>query len=408
MSAPEIAVRTSGLSKAFRIYTNKWYRLQSALTHSGNHSKTLWALKDINIEVPRGTTLGVIGQNGAGKTTFLQLLAGLLKPTDGEVQVTGNVATLLELGAGFQYELSGRENIFFSCGLRGFSRSQVARRIDEIIAFAELEQFIDQPIQHYSSGMLLRLAFATAIHVQPDVLLVDEIFSVGDAAFQHKCANKFRELQSNGTTIVLATHDMAAVKSLCHAAMLLDAGKMVMFGHPADVSNLYLKMISERIAQQQTMKPSPKQPTFSRHGSGEAQILSVQVFSNSQQTEIVPFGEEVTFRFLVHYFADIPESILGFYIRDQYGNDLIGINTHEEGKRIGPMRKGEQLEVEFTLPLYLRPGSYSVSPGLAYHPNEMQYLDWINHAVVLQIQSNSNQKVHGFFWVPNEITIRKL
>src|SRR5688572_14048092 len=180
MNARGNAVEVRGLGKAFRTFDSNWHRLRSALLHSGNHSRVLWALRDLTLDVAEGSTLGVIGQNGFGKTTFLQLLALLLRPTEVNVHVQGRVATLLDLGAGFQHDLTGRENIFFSCGLRGFSRNDIADRIDEIIAFAELERFIDDPIKHYSSGMLLRLAFATAIHVQPDVLLIDEVFSVGD------------------------------------------------------------------------------------------------------------------------------------------------------------------------------------------------------------------------------------
>ncbi len=253
---PAIAVRAMDLGKSFRYYDNKWYKLRGALFHSGNHARDFWALRNLNLELPKGTTLGIIGQNGSGKTTFLQLLAGLLKPTEGAVEVHGNLATLLELEGGFQHDLTGRENIFVSCGLRGFSRKKVEQRINDIIGFAELEDFIDHPIKHYSSGMLLRLAFATAIHVEPDVMLIDEVFAVGDMAFQHKCAKKFRELQLKGTTIVLATHDMTAVKSLCHHAILLDGGRTLLTGNPDDVTNRYIQLIADRIAQKESLERS--------------------------------------------------------------------------------------------------------------------------------------------------------
>jgi lipopolysaccharide transport system ATP-binding protein len=403
---PAISIRATGLGKAFRYYDNKWRRLHGAILSGRNHAHELWALRNLNLELASGMTLGIIGRNGSGKTTLLQLLAGLLKPTEGKVELHGSLATLLELEGGFLHELTGRENIFVSCGLRGFSKKEVEKRIDEIIRFAELEKFIDHPIKHYSSGMLLRLAFATAINVQPDVLLIDEVFSVGDMAFQHKCARKFRELQSRNTTIVLATHDIAAVKSLCDQALLLDEGRVVRFGIPEDVTNYYLSLISEKIAVDDAKQAHhvEENEKMLRHGSGEAKVTGVELVSAS---EIVLFGEAITFRFHLEYFTDVDESILGFFIRDRYGNDLIGINTHEEGKPIGPRKKGDRLTIEFKLTLHLREGTYSVSPGLSYHPTEPRYLDWIDNAVVFQMGAPpTGQRVHGFLWVPNEIEIK--
>jgi lipopolysaccharide transport system ATP-binding protein len=328
-----------------------------------------------------------------------------MKPTEGEVEIHGNLATLLELETGFTHDLTGRENIYVSCGLRGFSKKDVSSRIDRIIEFAELEKFIDHPIKHYSSGMLMRLAFATAINVQPDVLLIDEVFAVGDMSFQHKCAKKFRELQSRGTTIVLATHDMTAVKSLCHQAVLLDTGRVLSMGNTEEVTNRYLNLIAEKIAEEEKVRPATiPQGGASRHGSGEGKIISIEILVNNSPVEVVSFGENATFRFHLEYFADVPESILGFFIRDRYGNDLIGINTHEEGNHIGPRKKGDRIAIEFTLPLFLREGSYSVSPGLSYHPVYPRYLDWFDNAAFFQVNT-SNKRVHGFFWVSNEIKI---
>lgn len=407
----EIAIHARGLGKSFRYYDNRWHKLRGALFQSGNHAQVYWALRNLNLELPQGTTLGVIGQNGSGKTTLLQLLAGLLKPTEGEVSVRGNLATLLELEGGFQHELTGRENIFVSCGLRGFSKKNVEKRIDHIISFAELEKFIDHPIKHYSAGMLMRLAFATAINVEPDVMLIDEVFAVGDMAFQHKCAKKFRDLQARGTTIVLATHDMTAVKSLCQQAILLNAGQVACFGTPEEVTNRYLRLIADTIALQEQERPYQENHTgeraISRHGTGEAKIVSVEILVNNHPIGAVSFEEQVTFRFGLEYFTEVEESILGFFIRDRYGNDLIGINTHEEGMRIGPKKKGDRLVIDFKLPLHLREGTYSVSPGLSYHPTDRRYMDWIDHAAIFQMKA-SDRRIHGFFWVPSEITIKEI
>ncbi|HEY7160175.1 MAG TPA: Wzt carbohydrate-binding domain-containing protein, partial [Acidobacteriota bacterium] len=335
------------------------------------------------------------------------------------------------LGSSFQSETTGRENIFVSAGLSGFTRRDIEKKVDDIIAFSELEEFIDRPVKHYSSGMLMRLAFATAINVQPDVLLIDEVFAVGDMAFQHKCTRKLRQLQDHGATIVIVTHDMLAVKSLCNLALLLEHGKAVSFGNPDDVTNEYLSLTAKKIALQdsngngnghgnsvQQMHSNPSHhdfqetlvetPKMHRHGSGEAKIRAVHIVdSESKPVEVVSFGEAVRFLFHIEYLEDVEESGLGFYLRDRYGNDILGINTFEEKQDLGSRKKGDRLIVEFKLPLFLRPGSYSVSPGLSYHRSEPRYLDWIDNALFFQVdRPSSGRHVYGFMHVPNEVNIQ--
>lgn len=429
MSTDAALIEVRNLGKRFRFYSSRWAKLRGSLLPGSNHAQELWALRDINLALHRGTTLGVIGFNGSGKTTLLQILACLLKPTEGSVSVRGRLATLLELGSSFQSETTGRENIFVSAGLSGFTRRDIEKKVDEIIAFSELEEFIDRPVKHYSSGMLMRLAFATAINVQPDVLLIDEVFAVGDMAFQHKCTRKLRQLQDHGATIVIVTHDMLAVKSLCNLALLLDHGKTVLFGNPDDVSNEYLSLTAKKIALQdsngnghskpvqqihsevsnhafqETLVESPK---MHRHGSGEAKIRAVQILdSESKPVDVVSFGEAVSFLFHIEYLEDVQESGLGFYLRDKYGNDILGINTFEEQQDLGSRKKGDRLIVEFKLPIFLRPGSYSVSPGLSYHRSEPRYLDWIDNALFFQVDPpSSGRYVYGFMHVPNQVNIQ--
>lgn len=430
MLAPstQAAIQVENLGKRFRFYNNKWRRLAGAFFPSSNHSEELWAVRDLNFDVPRGTTLGVIGANGSGKTTLLQLLAGVIRPTEGKISAAGNLATLLELTSGFQPDFTGRENIFVSGGLRGFSRREVERKLDEIIEFSELEDFIDRPVKHYSTGMLMRLAFATAINVEPDILLVDEVFAVGDISFQHKCTRKFRELQKRGATILLVSHDMTAVKSLCNLALLLDHGLQIRFGSPEEVTNHYLNLMAQKIANEtlreigseieadlepvaqeflRNLKPGEK---MHRHGSGEAKICAIQVLnSKSLPTELVSFGEEVTVRFYLEYFTDVPYSGIGFYVRDRYGNDVVGINTFEEGKSLGSRKKGDKVIVDFSLCLQLRSGSYSISPGLSYHRNEPRYLDWIDNATFFQMEKPpSGKEIYGFMHIPNRVSIQLL
>lgn len=424
-------VEVRNLGKRFRFYSTRWAKLRGSLLPGSNHAQELWALRDINLDLHRGTTLGVIGFNGSGKTTLLQILASLLKPTEGSVSVHGRLATLLELGSSFQPETTGRENIFVSAGLSGFTRRDIDKKVDEIIAFSELEEFIDRPVKHYSSGMMMRLAFATAINVQPDVLLIDEVFAVGDMAFQHKCTRKLRQLQDHGATIVIVTHDMLAVKSLCNLALLLDHGKTVSFGNPEDVTNQYLSLTAKKIALQDSngngnghgksvqqihlnssqyeFKESlVETPKMHRHGSGAAKICAVQILnSQSEPIDVITFGEQVRFLFHIAYLEDVQESGLGFYVRDRYGNDILGINTFEEKQDLGSRKKGDRLIVEFKLPVFLRPGSYSVSPGLSYHPSEPRYLDWIDNALFFQVDRPlSGRHVYGFMHVENQVNIQ--
>jgi len=421
------AIQLSDVGKCFRYYQSKWHRISGALFSSKNHYRELWALRHINFSLQPGTTLGIIGQNGSGKTTLLQIIAGLLKPTEGQVSVEGKLATLLELGGGFQAELSGRENIFVSGGLLGFSRRAIESKVDEIIRFSELEEFIDRPIKHYSSGMLMRLAFSAAISVQPDILLIDEAFAVGDMAFQHKCTRKFRELQQRGATILLVTHDMMAVKSLCNHALLLDHGKPMILGTPEEVTNAYLNLIAQRIANQEKMEADQQQtgpvltstreefhqnvqdsPRLHRHGSGEGKIRGIQIL-NSQMApaDVLLFGEDATFRFYIEYMADVAESGLGFYVRDKYGNDVVGINTFEEGRSLGSRNRGDKLIIEFKLPVHLKPGSYTISPGFSYHRSEPRYLDWIDSAALFEVHKPATgQEIYGFMYVPNQVSVR--
>jgi len=424
MSQPSIQVENLG--KCFRYYNNKWQRLRGLLAGSSNHAQEIWALRKLNFALQPGTTLGIIGANGSGKTTLLQLMAGLMKPTEGSVHVEGRLATLLELGSAFQHELTGRENIFASAGLRGFSRREINGKLEEIIHFSELEEFIDHPVKHYSSGMTMRLAFATAINVEPEVLLIDEVFSVGDMAFAHKCVRKFRQLQAKGVTIVLVTHDMIAVKSFCNRALLLDRGKQILFGSPEEVTNRYLSLVAEKIAKEDPLPPAeenvsisevdivefpaglPETPKMHSHGSGQGRIRGIQILNSKlDRVQRISFGEEVTFRFFLEYCADVPVSGLGFYIRDRYGNDIVGINTFEEQTPLGTRKKGDRLIVDFKLPLYFAAGSYSVSPGFSYDPSEPRYLEWIDNAVFFEMEKPlSGKQIYGFAYIPNQVSVQ--
>ncbi len=235
-----VAVEVKDVWKKFRIYHDRVYSLKERIIFWGRQkAEDFWALKGINLTVPKGTTVGLIGRNGSGKSTLLKIISRILYPTKGEVKVNCRVSTLLELGAGFHPDFTGRENIFLNASILGLTRKQTKERLSEIISFAELGDFIDNPVRNYSSGMYMRLGFAVAVHVDPDILLIDEVLAVGDMAFQEKCLAKIKELQKRGTTIIFVTHSPQQVEELCHMAVWLDRGEVRMQGPAKEVARAY-------------------------------------------------------------------------------------------------------------------------------------------------------------------------
>src|SRR5437588_1472707 len=229
------AIEVDGVSKRFRLYQEKYQSLKERAIHFGRIPyEDFWALRDINLDVQQGETFGLLGRNGSGKSTLLKCIAGILQPTDGTIETVGRLAALLELGAGFHPELTGRENVFLHASILGLTRRDIERRFDDIVAFAELEHFIDNQVKHYSSGMYVRLGFAVAVNLEPDVLVVDEVLAVGDEAFQRKCMDRVKQFQKEGRTIVFVTHDAERVRQICDRAVVLEDGRMISFGKPGE------------------------------------------------------------------------------------------------------------------------------------------------------------------------------
>jgi ABC-2 type transport system ATP-binding protein len=240
------AVEITDLSKKFRIYHDKANNLKErAIFWNRNKADDFWALRDINLSISKGTTVGLIGRNGSGKSTLLKIISRILYPTDGQVRVNGRVSTLLELGAGFHPDYTGRENIFLNASILGFSRKDIKEQLDDIIAFADLGDFIDNPVRNYSTGMYMRLGFSVAVHVKPDILLVDEVLAVGDLAFQDKCMQKIKEMQQRGVTIIFVSHAPKQVEKLCDHAVWLDSGEVRMQGPAPGVTNSYAAFMGQ-------------------------------------------------------------------------------------------------------------------------------------------------------------------
>lgn len=400
------ALRVEAVSKQYRIYDRPADRLKETLTRGRwKAHREFWALKDISFEVEAGTTTGIIGPNGSGKSTLLQIVTGTLEPTHGSVWLEGRVAALLELGAGFNPEFTGLENIFMNAALMGLSRSETEGLLPEIASFAEIGDFIYQPLKTYSSGMYIRLAFAAAIAASPQILIIDEALAVGDAVFQHRCTRRIKQMQDNGTTILFVSHDPGAIRALCSRAILLNGGRMEADGTPGEVLNHYQKIIMARetaYAEISSSTPADDEEVFTlddaahatapgytfRHGNGDAEILKVDLLNTSRhRVELVETGEQVLLRMYVLFHKAVEEPVFGFLIRNRHGIHLYGTNTDIQQAGIGPVQKGEIVEASFSFNCWLAPDSYSIT--VAAHTVDAISFDWLDGALFFQIVSAS-------------------
>lgn len=403
-----IALRVEGVSKQYRIYDHPGDRLKESLTRGRwKCHREFWALSDVSFEIEAGTTTGIIGPNGSGKSTLLQIITGTLEPTHGRVLSDGRIAALLELGAGFDMEFTGIENIFMNASLLGFSRRQTEALLPEIERFAEIGSFIHQPVKTYSSGMYVRLAFSIAVSTAPQILIIDEALAVGDAVFQHRCTRRIKELQEEGVTILFVSHDPGAIRALCSRAILLNGGRIEADSKPSDALNRYQKLIMAREeaydtrdepAATQTGEDESAQLTeerrsseplryLYRHGDKSAEFLSVEILDASRRAvEVVETGSVIIIRERVVFHTDVDEPVCGFLIRNRHGIHLYGSNTDLLEINFGAVRRGEVIEVNFALNAWLASGLYSLT--VAVHTREGVSLDWIDGVSYFRVASN--------------------
>jgi ABC-type polysaccharide/polyol phosphate transport system ATPase subunit len=392
------ALRVESISKQYRIYNRPSDRLKETVTRGRWRAhREFWALKDISFEIEAGTTTGIIGPNGSGKSTLLQIITGTLEPTHGRVWLEGRVAALLELGAGFNAEFTGIENIFMNASLLGLSRAETEALLPEIASFAEIGDFIYQPLKTYSSGMYVRLAFAVAIAVSPQILIIDEALAVGDAVFQHRCTRRIKEMQENGTTILFVSHDPGAIRALCGRAILLNQGRMEADGPPAEVLARYQKVIMAQeaaYAQAELVREKPQPtaeeidaPQFTyRHGNGSAEILKVELLDASHEpAAIVESGQLVHLRMQVVFNEDVVDPVYGFIIRNRHGIHLYGTNTRVQGITSGLIKSGSRVETTFSFNCWLAPDLYSIS--IAVHSPEAVSFDWLDGSLFFRVIS---------------------
>jgi lipopolysaccharide transport system ATP-binding protein len=396
----DAAIRITGIGKQYRrgTTTQTYYTLRDALANGvkqltnpwqrrqarRDRSDTFWALQDVSLDVPRGAALGLIGGNGAGKSTLLKILSRVTEPTTGCVQLHGRVGSLLEVGTGFHPELTGRENVLLNGAILGMKRVEILKRFDEIVAFAEVEPFIDMTVRHYSSGMYLRLAFAVAAHLQPEILLVDEVLAVGDAAFQKRCLGRMRDVAREGRTVVFVSHNIEAVQRLCSHAVLLDGGRVAAFGDTASVVARYLA--------QDCLRPGPGSRIdvsgSKRSGTGDARFISAQYGSGSGGNMVCSDGP---LEMLLEIESDAPRSVgsLSVSLSERYGTMAINADTVQIDRPVS-LAAGRNLVRLRIAALHLTPGSYWVnlwlSDPIRGHSGDGHY-DFVESAFEMEVVS---------------------
>jgi ABC-type polysaccharide/polyol phosphate transport system ATPase subunit len=419
---PGASVEFSNVSKSYPVYAAPRDRLKELATFNRRRFHAdFWALRDVSFEVHRGETFCVIGENGSGKSTLLQICAGVLQPTSGSASVQGRVAALLELGSGFNPEFSGRDNVYLNGAILGLSSREIDQRFSEIESFAEIGDFIDQPVKTYSSGMVVRLAFSVAIHVDPEVLLVDEALAVGDVYFRQRCMRKVHELRAKGVTILFVSHATGDIKALGDRAVWLENGRVKSIGKTDLVVSQYLAAMAEKdsryLAHDALAHPEHRSgpeeivdhiPNIDhRFGDGRAELLGIAVFNSaSHRIHSLQPNSTIVVRISFRALANLDRPIAGFMFRNHLGVDFAGTNTAREGHPLPPMAAGDLCTVDFYLDLpVLYASSFSFSPAIADGTIEHYAIcDWIDNAIALQMES-SDGPIYGQFHFPCRVEV---
>lgn len=442
----DVAIRVEAVSKCYHIYPTPRDRLKQFVLprvrrmlglNASRYYNEFWASRDISFEIRRGETVGIIGRNGSGKSTLLQMICGTLTPTAGTIETRGRVAALLELGSGFNPEFSGRENVYLNGAVLGLTRDEIDARLADILAFADIGDFIEQPVKTYSSGMFVRLAFAVVAHVDPEILIVDEALSVGDALFQSKCAARMRALMKRGTTVLFVSHDTHSIKSLCDRAILLEGGTVAAMGDTNEVVEAYYARLvgSSNDASVEALLSTDRieapqaglgvdlmgDPTafnaradYQRLTDGGARFLNVRLM-DQDGTDIpgAEFGQVVRLRMVIQVNRDIPELAVGYHIRDMKGVELVYSDTMvEKDSRLKGLRAGQQFLVDWTFKVALREGQYNFA-CMASIPRDpvvgsVHVCDFVPFALQFHVGRGSSLPIYGAVHWNNEVLIERI
>ena len=420
-----LAISVQDVTKIYRLYDKPIDRLLEAMSITKKtYHKKFFALDKISFEIEKGTTVGIIGTNGSGKSTILKIITGVLNPSSGNVEVEGNISALLELGAGFNMDYTGIENIYMNGTMMGFGREEMEKKLPEILEFADIGDFVHQPVKTYSSGMFVRLAFALAINVEPEILIVDEALSVGDVFFQAKCYKKMDEIRQKGTTILMVTHDMGSVIKYCDKVILLNKGSFVAEGKAGEIVNLYKKILANRFEIEEEakgdklpveakaantgklMKESLSiNPNVTEYGDKRAEIYDLGLIdSKGEISNLLIKGEEFTIRERIRFFADIKQPIFTYTIKDKKGTELSGTNTMFELTDIEEVHAGDSYDVEFRQKMNLQGGEYLISMSCTGFENG-QHVVYHRLYDVANITVISNKNTVGIYDMESRVSV---
>ena len=416
----ETVIQVQNLSKVYKLYDKPMDRLKESLglTRQKKYVEH-YALNNVSFDVHRGETVGIIGTNGSGKSTILKIITGVLNPTAGHVQVNGRISALLELGAGFNGEYTGIENVYLNGTMIGFSREEIDAKLQDILDFADIGEFINQPVKTYSSGMFVRLAFAVAINIDPEILIVDEALSVGDVFFQSKCYRKFEEFKEKGKTILFVSHDLSSIGKYCDRVVLLNQGEKLAEGDAKEMVNLFRRVMVNQLGDIQKEKDAGKSGKKSRnmkeklnlnpkvleYGNGYAQITDFAICDNQEYiTNTIEKGKEFSVKMRVEFQEDVKDPIFAFTIKDLKGTEITGTNTMYEGSPVTPKKCGDVQEITFTQKMNLEAGEYMLCLGCTGYA-EGDFTVFHRLYDVCNITVIADKKAVGYYDMFSEVTL---
>lgn len=428
MDEKKVAIQVKGLEKAYKLYDKPSDRLKEALGFGRKKRyKEHYALKGVDMTIYQGETVGIIGTNGSGKSTILKIITGVLNPTGGSVHVNGRISALLELGAGFNMEYNGIENIYLNGTMIGFSKKEIDAKMDDILNFADIGDYVHQPVKTYSSGMFVRLAFAVAINIEPEILIVDEALSVGDVFFQAKCYHKFEEFKEMGKTIVFVSHDLSSISKYCDRVVLLNQGVKLEEGSPKEMIDAYKQVLVGQYipaADDQSLLSDKEitaaaaaaagtvkgevNPELLEYGTKDAMITGYKITDDTgRETSALLKGKECTITMQVHFEHDIEAPIFAFTIKNIKGVEITGTNTMVEKAFLSPVRAGSDMEITFTQKIDLQGGEYLLSFGVTgFEKEEFQVYhrlyDVINMTVI------SDKDTVGYYDMNSRVVVKEL
>lgn len=403
-------ITVTNLGKAYKQYASRWSRLVEWLDPRDKPRHQLhWALQDINFTVRTGEALGIIGINGAGKSTLLKLITGTSQPTEGQVSVTGRVAALLELGMGFHPDFTGRQNAYMAGQLLGYSIKEIDDLMPEIVEFAEVGDYIEQPVRVYSSGMQMRLAFSVATASRPDVLIIDEALSVGDSYFQHRSFERIRKFRNQGTTLLLVSHDKQAIQSICDRAILLNSSRVAMEGAPEAVMDYYNAILVNNQNQKVEQIPREDGSVQTISGSGEASVKDVFLSDASgREVETIGVGQLVSVKVSVQINQAIPKLVVGFAVKDRLGQFIYGTNTEQLNKVLIEPVVGQAYLFDIQFEARLGVGQYSIAIALSGSSSHVDHnYEWRDLALIFNVINIKYPEFSGVAWLQADITMRE-